>query len=143
MVKRTTVGLLITDGVQFLVCHSTGNRFYDLPKGMLEEGESPLETCRREVKEETGLDVPVSELFDFGILPYTREKNLHLFVWKTGTLPDTETMMCTSFFAHRYTGKPTPEADGYRYIAFDDKEKYLAKSMTNTIHGIEDKLRQL
>ncbi|WP_233531060.1 NUDIX hydrolase [Paenibacillus alkalitolerans] len=138
--KRTTVGLLLTDGTRFLACHSTGNRFYDLPKGLPEEGESALETCRREVREETGLDISGIELNDFGVLPYTREKNLHLFVWRTSQLPDTGGLVCTSFFPHPYTGKSTPEVDGYKYIDFHEKELYLAKSMVRTLSIVEDKL---
>lgn len=138
--KKTTVGLLLTDGERFLVCHSTGNRFYDLPKGLQEEGEEPAETCRREAKEETGIDVPLSELIDLGVLPYTREKDLHLFVWKTNKLPDTVAMNCTSYFPNRYTGKPTPEVDGYRYITFGEKENFLAKSMSAALQSVESKL---
>lgn len=137
--KKTTVGLLLTDGERFLVCHSTGNRFYDLPKGLQEEGEAPEETCRREAKEETGIDVPASELIDLGVLPYTREKDLHLFLWKTNELPDPGAMVCTSFFPNRYTGKPMPEVDGFRYITFREKQSYLAKSMSAALEAVETK----
>jgi ADP-ribose pyrophosphatase len=35
--------------------HGVGKKFYELPAGYLEEGESPLECAKRELLEETGL----------------------------------------------------------------------------------------
>ncbi|MGC8555806.1 MAG: bis(5'-nucleosyl)-tetraphosphatase, partial [Conexivisphaera sp.] len=46
--------------------------YWEFPKGNVEPGESPLETARREVKEETGLDVRFVEGFERRITYYYR-----------------------------------------------------------------------
>ena len=41
--KKISAGLILTDGSKILLCHSTGNDFYDIPKGEIDFGENPLE----------------------------------------------------------------------------------------------------
>ncbi|UUZ85071.1 NUDIX domain-containing protein [Paenibacillus sp. P26] len=53
----------------FLACHSTGNSFYDLPKGLQEENETAVEVCCRETREETGIELNPAELKDLGFFP--------------------------------------------------------------------------
>jgi ADP-ribose pyrophosphatase YjhB (NUDIX family) len=47
-----------------------GRGRWDLPGGFLEEGEHPLDGLRREVHEETGLDIEPGELFGIWMEPY-------------------------------------------------------------------------
>jgi ADP-ribose pyrophosphatase YjhB (NUDIX family) len=47
------------DGKILLVRQGYGRRYWSLPGGKMEPGESIDETARREVKEETGLDIRV------------------------------------------------------------------------------------
>ena len=42
---------------------NTGAGSYDVPGGRVDAGENPMEALRREVKEETGLEVEIGQLF--------------------------------------------------------------------------------
>ncbi|WP_028784771.1 NUDIX hydrolase [Thalassobacillus devorans] len=135
--KKLSAGLILTDGEWFLGCHSTGNWFYDLPKGEVGRDENPKETCIREAKEETNLDVPKEQLVDLGVFDYNPKKNLHLFLWKVKELPDINEMSCLSFFIHRYTEKETPEVDGYKYIRFGEQASFMTKNMVKVIKEVQ------
>ena len=41
--------------------------YWDCPKGVVEPGEDPLATARREVREETGIDATTGTLTDWGL----------------------------------------------------------------------------
>lgn len=135
--KKISAGLILTDKTKFLGCHSTGNYFYDIPKGSIEEGETALEACIREVQEETGLHVEGENLIDLGVFDYNYEKNLHLFLLVKEDLPQTEQMICTTYFETK-SGKKLPEADKFRYIKFSEKEVFLTENMKRVIQKIEE-----
>lgn len=137
--KKISAGLILTDKTKFLGCHSTGNYFYDIPKGSIEEGETAREACVREVEEETGLLVHNESLIDLGVFDYNYEKNLHLFLLVKDTLPDTNEMICTSYFETK-TGKKLPEADRFRYIKFSEKEVFLTENMKRVIQKVENQV---
>ena len=65
MKAQFTIGVfaLILDGQgRVLLCHRRDHDLWNLPGGGLESGESPWDGVKREVKEETGLDVEVEKL---------------------------------------------------------------------------------
>ena len=57
MEEKSCGCIIINDGKVLLVKHNIGH--WDFPKGHVEEGETEEETARREVKEETNLDVEI------------------------------------------------------------------------------------
>ncbi|MCA9348843.1 NUDIX domain-containing protein [Candidatus Saccharibacteria bacterium] len=70
--------------IEFLLFQDARGR-WSIPKGSLEEGERPKETARREVHEETGLDINDLETQDYlGInnFRYRRENSLVLIRMK-------------------------------------------------------------
>jgi ADP-ribose pyrophosphatase YjhB (NUDIX family) len=50
-------GVIFNEKGQVLLCHRTDYDAWNIPGGGVESGESPVDAIRREVKEETGLDV--------------------------------------------------------------------------------------
>lgn len=135
--KKVSAGLILTDKQYFLGCHSTGNNFYDIPKGSIESGETPIEACIREVKEETGLDVSKENLIDLGMFDYNFEKNLHLFLLISDNLPDLNYLNCTSYFFNPKIKKHLPEIDYYRYVPFSNKKQFVTENMRRVITKIE------
>ena len=106
---------------QLLLCHVTDTAKWDIPKGMLDPGEATLDAAMRELREEAGVVFAASRFEDLGGFAYRRDKRLHLYRVsldeEDDTLADLSQLVCTSFFAHPVTGKPTPETDGFRWAA--------------------------
>ena len=116
--KRLSCGVVIVnDAHELLLCHVTGQNHWDLPKGGIDTGESPLQAALRETREETGLRLAADELIDLGRFAYTSKKDLHLFATCTERF-DVATLRCESHFAERYSGKPLPEMDRFGWFAF-------------------------
>ncbi|QGZ42466.1 NUDIX domain-containing protein [Pseudoduganella flava] len=118
----TSCGTLIVNGAgQLLLCHVTGTRNWDIPKGLQDPGETPLQAARRELFEEAGLEFAPEHFSDLGVFDYRRDKRLHLFRVDVGDeLCSLDHLSCTSFFPHRVTGAATPEVDGFRWASRDD-----------------------
>lgn len=118
---KTTSGIAIFNDDKILLCHSTGNKHWDIPKGIMEGIETPIETAIRECEEEISYIFVKSELQDLGEFKYSSAKNLHLF--KTFKDLDINKLHCTSYFK-RY-GREFPEVDDYKYFS---KTEALEKS---------------
>lgn len=120
--QQTSCGTLVLNASrQLLLCHATGTASWDIPKGLQDAGETPLEAAMRELREETGLQFDAERFVDLGQHPYRPDKRLHLFKVEVGdALCSLDHLRCTSFFPHHRTGKPTPEADGFRWASRDE-----------------------
>ena len=55
-------GIIFDDKKRVLLCHRRDYDLWNLPGGGMENGESPWDGLKREVKEETGLEVEISKL---------------------------------------------------------------------------------
>ena len=109
--------MLLTEAHELLLCHVTGQRHWDLPKGGIHANESPLQAALRETSEETGLELAPAEALDLGRHAYTAKKDLHLFACLSDRF-DAKQLRCNSFFIERLTGRPRPEMDGFGWFAF-------------------------
>lgn len=70
-----TAGVLITDPAdRLLIVHSASGGPWHLPGGIVEQGESPLDAARREVREELGIEIDIRpyDLFAVEWLQATR-----------------------------------------------------------------------
>jgi len=116
--RRLSCGIVVlTEGHELLLCHVTGQRHWDLPKGGINAGESPREAAVRETWEETGLSLGAASLFDLGRHAYTAKKDLHLFACLSDRL-DTRELRCDSCFVERGSGRARPEMDGFGWFGF-------------------------
>lgn len=139
MTLPVSCGTLIVNGAgQLLLCHVTGTAKWDIPKGMQDPGETPIETAMRELKEEAGLAFAQSEFTDLGCFDYRKDKRLHLFLVRApAELDSLDHLECTSFFPHRVTGKPTPEADGFRWASRDEVARLCWPRMAQRLATLE------
>jgi 8-oxo-dGTP pyrophosphatase MutT (NUDIX family) len=103
---------------ELLLCHVTGQRQWDLPKGGIQAGETEREAALRETREETGLMLASDVLFDLGRHAYTAKKDLHLFACVSARV-DARELRCTSCFVDRLSGRARPEMDGFGWFGFD------------------------
>lgn len=140
MVKTTlSCGTLIVNPRrELLLCHITHTAKWDIPKGMLDPGETQLEAAMRELREEAGLVFDPAQFRDLGPFMYRRDKRLHLFMVESGpTLDSLAHLHCSTTFTHHATGLPTPEMDGYRWAARGQVRALCWPRMGEVLMGID------
>lgn len=152
--KVTSAGILIQNRTgEYLQCHCTGKKkgsymTYDIPKGQVEGSESHLQTMLRELWEETGIDWrgdkdKITRIFDFGVLPYTSFKDLHVFyiLVDDGEI-DPTTLKCNSFFTANFGGRDValPEVNGFQ---FSDNVNYFYKPLQQVLERLSSKIAKI
>jgi len=126
--KTTTHGiLLLAESAELLLCHSTGNRHWDIPKGLADDGESSVAAAVREAREECGIALDPAALHPLGRFAYRPEKDLELHAALIERI-DPATCVCISTFVDRF-GRTRPEMDAFRWTALSEVGAYCAKSM--------------
>lgn len=132
----TSCGLILLinslEGKRVLLCHVTNQPQWDLPKGVLENGETPIDCVIRELKEETSIDFTNTNdsdgFLDLGIFDYLPYKKLHLFLYDMeDTIPNINNMLCTSTF--EMYNRNFPEVDRFEYVLLTDIPKYTSLKM--------------
>lgn len=122
--------LVINERDELLIGHSTGSRHWDLPKGLIDAGETPLACALREGREEFGLGYGADRLVNLGRHAYYRGKDLHLFAVGTTTRETAvERCSCTSYFELRPGGRPVPEIDRFAWADDERLRALLARNM--------------
>jgi len=118
--KKLSCGVLVFQDDKILMGHSTGNSFWDIPKGLNEVNEKENFTAIRELKEEFGFTIQTNELKDLGVFELNKSKDLHLFKYIGNKTFDVKDAVCTSYFINRYTSKECPEIDGFNFLSIED-----------------------
>ncbi|MEV6523738.1 NUDIX hydrolase [Longispora sp. NPDC051575] len=112
-------GALISDADgRVLLVKPTYKSGWDLPGGYVDEGESPLEGCVREVREELGLDLPLRGPLVVDWSPKRRTGNRVMFVFDGGELP-----------AGAVLRLQAEELSEHRHVARDDLDGYLGRRL--------------
>ena len=132
-VKRLSCGIVIVnDDHELLLCHVTGHDHWDLPKGGIDPGESPIEAALRETREETGLLLDAADLLELGRYDYGARKALHLFAARV-TRFEVDRLSCESHFSQRWSGLRLPEMDDYGWFAFPRAAALCAPKMARVL----------
>lgn len=123
---RMASGALIHDEAGRVMLLSAPYKTYaDLPGGYIERGESPREACRREVREELGVALPVGQLLVVDWAPTDREGDKVLYVYDGGQVVDAE--------AAAFHLDPV-EVSGYRFYTLDELGAATIPRLARRIH---------
>ena len=126
MKKRVTAAVVIINRQgDILGCHGTGKpreSGFDFPKGLVEDNETDIYGALRELREETGIELDASRLIDAGVHKHNKEKDIHLFIYRTDKMPDISLLVCRSFFSVRE--KEYPEVDFFEIIPKTGRNKF-------------------
>lgn len=139
--KKVSAGVIVKSGGQMLGCMVLGSRgrYFDLPKGEIDPGESAIDAAVRELWEETNLRVSKGKLKNLGRHPYLTgkyAKDIHLFLYEPEVLPQINTMKCNSFFDDPKTGKRRPEVIGFQYLPIEELSTHMIPKMAAVIKKV-------
>ena len=142
MNKKLSCGILFFNKKnELLLCHVTGNNFWDLPKGKIEKGETPIGTAIRETQEETGFIAKERELKDLGVFDYNKNKDLHLFEYIGNKFFSEKQAHCENMYINK-KGRKTPEMDDWCFMDIDTaiykSSNSLSKLLTKMYKGESD-----
>jgi 8-oxo-dGTP diphosphatase len=84
--KVAAGALFVDDQDRVMLVRPTYKPYWDIPGGYVEQGESPLQACIREVAEELGLRVQISDLLTVDWAPHPDEGDKMLFLFDGGLL---------------------------------------------------------
>jgi 8-oxo-dGTP pyrophosphatase MutT (NUDIX family) len=132
MPKRTSCGVIITDGSRILLGHATRSPRWDIPKGVAESDETLAAAAVRELEEETGLLVPEGDLRPVGVHTYMRDKDLALFVWTPPELPSPDKLSCRSTFTLP-SGAIVPEFDRFGLFPWEEALTKVGKNLARVL----------
>jgi 8-oxo-dGTP pyrophosphatase MutT (NUDIX family) len=136
MATTLSCGILVFNGRgELLLGHATGAAHWDIPKGVAEPGESPLEAALREASEEMGLCLAPNQLTDLGRRPYRPGKDLHLFTTRVDGL-EAKTCVCTSTFVDRH-GRERPELDRFAWLPWAEVPTRCAPAMARVLSALD------
>lgn len=126
--KTTSHGVLVLDAdAELLLCHATGGRHWDIPKGMAMAGETSAQAALREAREECGLRLDPLRFDDLGRFTYRPDKDLWLHALLIERV-DPSQCVCSTFFTDRW-GRLRPEMDAFRWARFDEVPVLCARNM--------------
>lgn len=122
---RIAAGALFVDGGRVLLVRKTYGNRWDIPGGCVDRGESPREACRRELREEIGIEREPVRLLVQDWAPSDDEGDKILFVFSCGELGADEQRIALDGV----------ELDGWEWVPADRIKEYviprLARRLSN------------
>ncbi len=122
---QTTCGIFLIDNQdRMLIVHPTNhpNDHWTIPKGLRDVGESDWDAAKRELQEETGIDLDYLTYKKeyMGYIPYGyKNKTLSSFLVKCENTLSTKTLHCDSLFMNKEYNMKQPEVDGFELVNKD------------------------
>ena len=138
MPKRVSCGVIVRRGPgELLLCHATGRNYWDIPKGVRDDGETSVAAALRELREEAGIELAEHQVRDAGVFQYLPRKDLHLFILDPPE-PDLriDACRCSTHYTARHGTRQIPEVDAYRWAARDEVPVLCGKNMTRVLMSL-------
>ena len=145
--KKCTCALAcITPSGKVLICHPTNGPFkfgWGFPKGIKDDTDADeITAARRELREETGLDLPNELLYiNCGTFEYTSEKVFRLFAVKLDYEIDLAALHCESMFTDK-DGVDKPEIAKYDLVKIDRCYKDMSAKQAAVVKSCLTTLRK-
>lgn len=133
--RRTSCGVVVTDGALVLLGRFARRALWDVPKGVAEPGEDFAAAAVRELREETGLQAPPGALRDLGVHRYLSGKDLALFLWRLDAMPAPEGLRCTSFF-RAADGTVLPEFDRFAVLPWAEALPLVGRNLQRVLGAV-------
>lgn len=139
MPRQTSCGVIVRRAAgELLLCHATGRNYWDIPKGVRDDGETSIAAALRELREETGLELDELRLQDLGVHKYLPGKDLHLFVLNPpDPALDLDLCRCSTHYTPRYGKGEIPEVDAYRWTSRAEMPDLCGKNMTRVLLALD------
>lgn len=136
--RVVSCGVVLVNAGRVFTCRATGTARWDLPKGVLDPGETPRQAAVREAWEECGLQLDAETLHDLGELAYLPGKRLHLFgLHAVADAFDPARCLCRTFFEQRHTHRLVPEADAFAWKAVAERDAWGGKGLARVLGGLD------
>jgi 8-oxo-dGTP diphosphatase len=120
--KVLASGCILRDTLRrILLVKPTYKPGWEIPGGMVEANESPVQACLREVHEELGLEVKLGRLLCLEYaMPDARGPERRLFVFDAGTISDLEVAQIIL---------PPDELSGFRFVTLAESQELLPEPL--------------
>ena len=110
---RMAAGAVFVRNDEVLLVHKTYGNGWDTPGGYLEPGEAPGEACRREVREELGIDRAPQRLLVHDWAPSPAEGDKVLYLFYCGELGDERDVALQKTELDKWEWVPINKVDDY------------------------------
>lgn len=130
--RRTSCGVVVTDGALLLLGRFARRALWDIPKGVAEPGEEFATAAARELREETGLETAPGALRGLGVHRYLPGKDLALFLWRVEAMPAAEELRCTTFF-RAADGAMVPEFDRFAVLPWAEALPRVGRNLQRVL----------